>query len=134
VYHMRAMGGVLASTPGRPYGEVHFATLETVSWDHSMRSAEGKGNGSIHLFVGRMEPCCVDAEQWCLSIPAGEGSQTARADVEAAEHTVNHHTLVLNIRPKHALGRTLRMTHIVPKHWAFPAHLAFSHNPPLFFR
>jgi hypothetical protein len=81
-----------------------------------------------------MEPCFADAKQSCLSIPAGKGSQAACADVKTTEHALDHHTLVLDIRTKHALGRTLRVTHIVPEHRAFPADFAFSHNPPLFFR
>jgi hypothetical protein len=81
-----------------------------------------------------MEPCCADAKRYCLSIPAGKGSQATRADVKTAKDALNHYTLVLDVRPEHALGRALGMTHIVPKHWAFPANFALSHNPPLFFR
>ena len=81
-----------------------------------------------------MEPGYADAKRRYLPIPAGKGPQAARADVEAAKDTFDHHTLVLNIGSEHALGRTLGMTHIVPKHWAFPANFALCHNPPLFFR
>jgi hypothetical protein len=135
VYHKRVMGSALASTASQPGGEVHLYTLETVRWDHVVRSSEGKGNGSIRPADRRMEPCCADIQRcFGLLVPAGKGSQAARAEVEAAILPVNHHTLMLNVRPKHTLGRTFGMTYIVPKHWAFPADFALSHNPPLFFR
>ena len=68
-----------------------------------------------------------------LSLSTGQRSNTAGADMNPTVFTIDHHALALDIRTEHSLGCTLRVTYVVPKHWALSTDLALCHNSPLLF-
>lgn len=68
-----------------------------------------------------------------LALLAGEGAQTAGADVATAVLSIDQHALALDIGAEHTVRRALGVTYIVPEHRGLSTDLTFSHDPPLFF-
>ncbi len=96
------------------------------------RFSERQAKRLHSLVARRTEPNLTEAS-FCLASFARQCAQTARANGEASIFSINHHAFALDVRPEHPLGRVLRVTHTVPKHWALSADFALCHNSPLFF-
>ena len=57
----------------------------------------------------------------------GQRAQAACADVNAAHLAVDEHSLALNVRAEHAIGRPLGVTDIMSEHRAFTTDFTLSH-------
>lgn len=69
-----------------------------------------------------------------LLIATGKGAQATRTHVNASPYAVNQHPLALDVRAELPVGRPVRVTDIVPKHWDFTADFTFCHFSPLLSR
>jgi ABC-type transport system involved in Fe-S cluster assembly fused permease/ATPase subunit len=87
-----------------------------------MRSAATRHTKRLHSHnLRRMESYPALGILRGLPFSTGERSNAASADVKPTVLTVDHHAFALDIRTEHAVGRTLRVTYVVPKHWALAA-------------
>jgi hypothetical protein len=72
--------------------------------------------------------------QCTLFITTGQCAQTASANVDAPPCAINQHPLALDVWAELPIGRPVRVTDIVPKHWDFTADFTFCHFSPLLSR
>lgn len=115
---------------GKRLGEVRAAQRAVLLRAEELKRLHSRDHGANGAELCGILACLTLA---LLPSSAGQRSQTACADIEATVLTVNHHALALDIGPKLALGRTLRVTHTMPEHRAFTTYFTLCHNPPLFF-
>lgn len=88
-------------------------------------------NGPIAASAdAQMEPLRQEGVGKLSVLLARQRSQAARADVQLARLPGDHHGFVLDIRAEHAIGRPLRVAHVVPEHRAFPADFTLCHDSP----